>query len=209
MLKAVTKCLLEKVFDEVIFISEFTKEINRMYIKKFRKSKVIYNGSSRLDVTLDSAIIREKLGIDISDFVVTLVSSLEGVKRPLLFVAIAEQLKRYNGICFLVVGDGVMRREMEDKSKKNELKMIFVGIRQDVGNYINASNVVVSTAINEGFGRTLTEAMMLAKPVIAFDGSGPSEIISHGVNGFLIKNDDVDEFSMSILNIYKDRKSVV
>lgn len=50
-------------------------------------------------------------------------------------------------------------------------------------------DIVVSTALEEGFGRTIVEAMAAGRPVIALRCSGgPAELIRHGDDGLLIEN---------------------
>lgn len=58
------------------------------------------------------------------------------------------------------------------------------------------SSVFVLTSVFEPFGLVMPEAMSCGLPVIAFDcPSGPANIINDGVDGFLIKNRDVNEFA--------------
>ena len=58
------------------------------------------------------------------------------------------------------------------------------------------SSIFVLTSLYEPFGLVIPEAMSCGLPVIAFDcPSGPAQIIDDGVDGFLIKNRNVDEFA--------------
>lgn len=51
----------------------------------------------------------------------------------------------------------------------------------------------------EGFGMVLTEAMACGVPCLAFDcPCGPSDIITDGEDGFLVKNGDIEEFSRKL-----------
>lgn len=51
----------------------------------------------------------------------------------------------------------------------------------------SASDVFVAPSIQEAFGKTLAEAMACGVPVVAFDATGPKDIIDHKVNGYLAK----------------------
>ena len=57
------------------------------------------------------------------------------------------------------------------------------------------SSVLLLTSLYEPFGLVMPEAMSCGLPVVAFDcPSGPAQIITDGVDGFLIKNRDVELF---------------
>lgn len=58
------------------------------------------------------------------------------------------------------------------------------------------SSIFVLTSVYEPFGLVMPEAMSCGLPVVAFDcPSGPAQIITDGVDGFLIKNRDVNAFA--------------
>lgn len=58
------------------------------------------------------------------------------------------------------------------------------------------NSVFLLTSKYEPFGLVLPEAMSCGIPVVAFDCPyGPADIISDGVDGFLIKNRDINDFS--------------
>ena len=53
---------------------------------------------------------------------------------------------------------------------------------------------MIAPATDEAFGRNLVEAMMLGIPVIALDYGGHKEIIDNEIDGFLIKNNNIDQY---------------
>lgn len=58
------------------------------------------------------------------------------------------------------------------------------------------SSILILTSVYEPFGLVMPEAMSCGIPVVAFDCPyGPSEIISDGIDGFLIDSYDVEAFA--------------
>ena len=51
----------------------------------------------------------------------------------------------------------------------------------------SAASVFVAPSIMEAFGKTLTESMACGTPVVAFNATGPQDIINHKINGYLAK----------------------
>lgn len=70
----------------------------------------------------------------------------------------------------------------------------FAGYVADPVEAVRQVNVVVSfSAMAESFGRTLAEAMAARRPVIAYDRGAASEIVRHGIEGFIIPPFDIDQ----------------
>ena len=64
--------------------------------------------------------------------------------------------------------------------------------------YLNSSMLLLTSRF-EPFGLVLPEAMSCGLPVIAFDCPyGPSDIISDGIDGYLIKNRDINVFAEKV-----------
>lgn len=67
--------------------------------------------------------------------------------------------------------------------------------------YLNSS-ILLLTSLYEPFGLVMPEAMSCGLPVVAFDcPSGPAQIITDGVDGFLIKNRDVELFADKVCSL--------
>jgi len=69
----------------------------------------------------------------------------------------------------------------------------------------SAADVFVAPSIMEAFGKTLTEAMACSTPVVAFDATGPKDIINHQKNGYLVKPFDTVDLANGIEWVLKDR----
>ena len=68
------------------------------------------------------------------------------------------------------------------------------------------SSILLLTSIFEPFGLVMPEAMSCGLPVVAFDcPSGPSEIVTDGIDGFLIKNRDIKHFAERVCLLIESR----
>lgn len=72
-------------------------------------------------------------------------------------------------------------------------KVTFHGHTDDAASQFSRAGFTALTSREEGFGMTLVEAMRRGTVPISFDiNYGPSDIITDGVDGFLVANGDVD-----------------
>jgi len=66
-----------------------------------------------------------------------------------------------------------------------------------------SSAVVVQASLREGFGLTVTEAMLKGRPVVASRIGGIPLQIEDGVDGFLVEPEDIPGFASRILEILR------
>lgn len=129
-------------------------------------------------------------------FIGRLVSS----KGPHIMIkALQQLLKDRNDLYLDIIGDGLMRDDLQAqvKSLNLEHKIIFHGwkVRSEIDTMLkNAYLVLFPSVYPEAFGIVGIEAMMRGKPVVAFDVGGVSTWLKDGENGFLVKNKDEQLF---------------
>lgn len=83
---------------------------------------------------------------------------------------------------------------------------VFKPVANIMEKYCNSSMLLL-TSLFEPFGLVLPEAMSCGLPVVSFDCPyGPADIISDGVDGFLIKNRDVNDFANRVCQLIEDRE---
>jgi len=113
-----------------------------------------------------------------------------------------------------IVGDGPDREKLINNIKKYNLQnnVILIGQSDNVKKHYLESSIFVSTSRWEGFGLAITEAMECGLPVVAFDNSGPKEIINKpNLNGILVENHNVTQLANEIIKLIEDdekRKSI-
>src|SRR3546814_16010072 len=70
--------------------------------------------------------------------------------------------------------------------------------------WMAACDALLVTAVDEPFGRTLIEAMLLETPVIAANSGGNPEAIEDGENGLIVPPDDPESFADAALALIDD-----
>lgn len=95
----------------------------------------------------------------------------------------------------LLVGDGREMNQIKDKVKELGLddRVVFTGKSDNVDKWLAKAKIYLMTSYREGFPNALCEAMAAGLACVSYDiVAGPSDIITDGVDGFLVTDGDVD-----------------
>jgi glycosyltransferase involved in cell wall biosynthesis len=193
--------------------------------------RVVYNG---IDVEsfrrgADGVSIRRQFGIPAGVPLYGYVSPIYGAKGCYDFVECARQIKsRVPEAEFLVAGktpekaalnllgdnavrqalerrvDGVVRMQRLAAQYGLDECMHFVGHRRDVASLFDAMDVMIFPSIGEALGRVLLEAGSMQRPAVAYRSGGTSEVIEHGVTGFLASPGDVRSMADYAVTLARD-----
>ena len=105
------------------------------------------------------------------------------------------------------IGDGPERVALEKLCDSLRLgnSVHFLGQRNDVDQLLLDSTIFAFTSLTEGFPNALAEALAAGCACISFDcPTGPSELIEHGVNGFLVEPGDEAEYAKLLQQLIGD-----
>lgn len=101
-----------------------------------------------------------------------------------------------------------MEKDVHDlfEPLKEQGKVIFTGFKvgEELASYYASADVFLHCSITETFGLVVLEAMASGVPVIARDEGGPSDIVQHGDNGFLVPPNDLEGFVMKATKLAQD-----
>lgn len=170
------------------------------------KIVVVYNGVDTEKFSpnrmLRQSVLRG-LGWDTNVQVVGTVSRLSSEKGIGYFVDAANELVPQNpNARFLIVGEGPERAELERRAKSNALR--FVGMREDVPNWLNALDLFVLPSLAESFGLAVVEAMACGVPVVTLDVGGLREVVVQGETGLRLPPQEVDAIASAILELLRN-----
>jgi glycosyltransferase involved in cell wall biosynthesis len=89
---------------------------------------------------------------------------------------------------FLLVGQGPLESDIRAQARAQDLQdnVVFAGFRTDAPRIIAASDVFVLPSLYEGLPIAMLEAMALGRPVVASRVGGVPQVISDGIDGFLV-----------------------
>jgi len=76
----------------------------------------------------------------------------------------------------------------------------FLGFMRNPSYYLSFAKALLLTSRVEGFPNVILEANHFGVPVVTFNHSGLDEIIVEGLNGILVENGNLEEFSKVISN---------
>ncbi|RFT15200.1 MAG: Glycosyltransferase [Candidatus Saccharicenans subterraneus] len=76
--------------------------------------------------------------------------------------------------------------------------------KEELRNWYAAADIVVLPSYSEGLGRSLLEAQLMKRPVVAYNSGGISEAVINGVTGFLVKTGNIEELSLRLKQLLSD-----
>jgi glycosyltransferase involved in cell wall biosynthesis len=109
-----------------------------------------------------------------------------------LISAMPAILAQHPGTYALVVGEGYLRPDLEAQATSLGVaeRVLFVGYRRNVVDYLRASDLFVLPSLFEGMPLSILEAMGAGLPVIATAVDGTPEVVIDGETGLLVSPED-------------------
>jgi len=151
-------------------------------------------------------VARNELGISKDANLICWIGRFTNIKNPMIAAQSFSTLKSKTNKKFtmIMVGDGELFTSVQDYISNNKLDIRLVGWKTNVSNFLAASDILLLTSKNEGFGMVIAEAGWYGKPTISTKVGGVTEFITNGETGVLVDSNE-DDISDAILLLFEDR----
>ncbi len=217
-LKSIIFYFLFKIFDKFLVIG--LRNYN-FYIKNGVKKKKLLNAPYSVDNNffrkkkLNKKKIKSKLNIK-NEIVFIFSGKFIKRKRPMDILKAINLIKtERNNYKFLFIGDGILKDKCISYCKKNKLKnILFLGFvnQNEIVNYYNISDVVIMPSEYETWGLSVNEAMASQCACLVSKESGCSDDLvktsGKKKNGFIFKSGDIQNLSLKIKYLLKNKKKI-
>ncbi len=139
--------------------------------------------------------------------IVGIIANIRGSKgHDVLLEAVPRVLEHATDARFLIVGDGVGFRGVQEKVASSGLAnhVVMTGFRTDIPEILAALDVVVLPSLrSEGLSQVVLQAMAMGRPIVASTVGSP-EAVEHGVTGVLVRPGDAEGLAEAILTVLAD-----
>jgi len=134
----------------------------------------------------------------------------DGKGHDVLIDAAPKVIEKVPETVFIIAGEGKRKEKIERRVAKEGLeeKFIFTGFREDLPHILSAINLLVMPATSGVSPSSVLEAMAMAKPVVATQLPGITEVVADGGSGILVPPGDADALSDAILSLVKRKNKL-
>ncbi|MBT1688324.1 glycosyltransferase family 4 protein [Fulvivirgaceae bacterium PWU37] len=156
--------------------------------------------------------VRAQFGIPADAPVIGTIAVFRFQKRLDVWLEVAARvLKEEPRAHFILVGDGPLRPQLEEKWRQLGLEKNahFVGVQTEVRPYLAAFDLYMMSSIFEGLPIALLEAMASGCAIVSTDAGGIKEVIRHEKDGLLCGVDEpmkLVSFAQTLLKDGQQRK---
>lgn len=169
-----------------------------------KKLKIVNNGIDMQQYSFKQEVreqYRNNLGLH-NKLVVCHVGRFAPMKNHIFLIDVFAEIKKiaYNS-CLLLAGDGELRKMVEKYVQEKELEdILFLGIRRDIPQLLQAADVFVLPSLFEGLPVSLVEAQAASLPCVFADTVTKEAVISNNAIALSLEQ-GLDVWAQEIVNV--------
>lgn len=220
-------CLLERklasVSDKIIAVSpQQAYEISNVYhIAPPHKIETIFIGIDAEDYWVNpdpNAGLRKPFQIPENAVLIGIIGRLVKIKNHSLFIRVAQRiLNKGKDVYFFIIGEGEEKKYIQKQLTEQHLlweeghagsrlsNIYFTSWISNISPALQDIDIVLLTSLNEGTPVSLMEAQLLQIPVVASNVGGVRDTLADNESGFLINDNDVDQFVEKLQLLIQDK----
>ena len=128
------------------------------------------------------------------------------IKAFSLFMSGNQSIAKQKNANLVLVGDGPLASELQLYSRQFGIKekVIFMGRHNDIHKILQALDAFILNSKTEGMSYAILEAMASGLPVIATNVGANTELIGHGIEGYLYSPGDLKSLSGYIAELIRN-----
>ncbi len=152
---------------------------------------------------------RAELGVPLDVPLIGGVLRFSEEKRPLLWLEVAAAVRdRMPEAHFVLIGDGVLRAEVTERSQRSDLidATHLPGIEKDCLRAMADMDLLLLTSRAEGLPNVLVEAQAVGTPVVTPQVGGAPESVRHGLTGWILTAEDPDVIAQTVVELLHDHE---
>ena len=187
-LKSVLYKLFSKKFSHIFWVSKSCFDYYKYKNILVDKSSILYNV-----ISLDDVYKRMKEDKKNYDYDIIFVGRLTEVKNPLRFVDIMKLVvEKNNKIKMAIVGDGILKGELEKYILKNHLEnnIFLLGFFENPIKIISCAKVMLMASFFEGTPMCALESLAVGVPIVSTATDGMVDLIKNGKTGWLYNTNE-------------------
>jgi N-acetyl-alpha-D-glucosaminyl L-malate synthase BshA len=196
----VTKFAMERSC-AVTAVSQWLNDETMREFKLERPVRTVYNF---LDHTKFNGSVtnRCELGCE-GEKIIMHISNFRPVKRVTDVVRVFKKVLEKVDATLVMVGEGPERMAAVGVAKQLGIsdRIKYLGNYENVETIIPCADLVIQPSEHESFGLVPLEAMACKVPVIATASGGITEVIEHGISGYLCEVGDIEHMAQCAIEI--------
>lgn len=170
----------------------------------------------------ESKLIKVPYGVDLKEFKYLNKKRPEGDKFRLISVGTIsirkgshilieafEQLSLKNSeLIFVGPMENNFKKILKKYKKLKNVKFISKQKQENLKYFYNNSDIFVLYSLEEGLSMVQAQAMACGLPIICSENTGGSEIVDHGINGYVIPIKNIEILKNKIQEFYNDKSKL-
>lgn len=204
--KILNQILINMFINKIILTSKYHKSIFPLKIKNDKiviiPNMIDVNNYTNIKEIKDN--IKRKLNIPLNKKVLLIACRLTGGKRVDIFLKIMKKLSLIDkNIIGIIAGDGYEKEKLRNITNQINIEnsVKFVGSVKNINEYLYVSDLLIHTTEREIQPMILLEAGAFGVPVVCSNIGGNKTVIKNELNGIIVKNDDIEDYVNSILDL--------